>query len=75
MSVCIRAVSTRMPRMTRARSAGRSFAPRSKSSAYADTARHRRAQLVGRVGDELAELLLGRGAARERVLDVARASC
>ena len=57
--------------MTRARSAGRSCAPRSNSSAYADTALERRAQLVRRVGDEPAQLLLGRRLARERVLDVA----
>ena len=35
----------------------------------------RGAQLVRRVGDELAQLLLGRRPAGEGVLDVARASC
>ncbi len=38
MSACMRDVSTRTPRSTRARSAGRCCAPRSNSSAYAPTA-------------------------------------
>ena len=36
---------------------------------------HRRAQLVRRVGDELAQARLRRGALVERVLDLRRASC
>ena len=57
--------------MTRARSAGRSCAPRSNSSAYAETALERGAQLVRRVGHEPAQLLLRCRLAGERVLDVA----
>ena len=55
--------------MTRARSSGRSFAPLEELRVRGDRA-DRRAQLVRCVGDELAELLLGRGATRERILDV-----
>ena len=73
MSVCIRAVSTRMPRITRSRSAGRSARAAFEQLCVGRHRAHGRAQLVRRVGDELAELLLGLRAPGERVLDVAQA--
>jgi hypothetical protein len=64
MSACMRAVSTRTPRSTRARSSGRCCAPRSKSSAYAPTA------LTGvRSSCEATQTALGFLLLRERVLD------